>query len=137
MGPHAASETIMTVARQLTTVLQHLIRPDLIFLGSQFFLRPPGSLGQPWHQDETYMRTNDSSLVSLWIALDNMSLANGGLTMLPGSHRPNVLWPTQEHNLTTSYDAHHMAVGFPYDVDKESVPLELNSTAALVFGGHL
>jgi phytanoyl-CoA hydroxylase len=40
-----------------------------------------------WHQDATYLRTLPSTVVGLWIALDDADRENGCLMALPGAHR--------------------------------------------------
>jgi phytanoyl-CoA hydroxylase len=40
-----------------------------------------------WHQDATFLHTEPSSVVGLWIALDDASIDNGCLVALPGAHR--------------------------------------------------
>lgn len=43
------------------------------------------TFGSPWHQDWWYW--HGSHKVSIWIALDRATPANGCLKMIPGSHR--------------------------------------------------
>jgi len=40
-----------------------------------------------WHQDATFLHTAPSSVVGLWIALDDATIDNGCLVALPGAHR--------------------------------------------------
>lgn len=39
------------------------------------------------HQDSTYLFTTPDSLVGFWMALDDATLENGCLWMIPGSHK--------------------------------------------------
>jgi ectoine hydroxylase-related dioxygenase (phytanoyl-CoA dioxygenase family) len=45
------------------------------------------------HQDEYYIPTRDRSLCASWIALDDATIDNGCLWVIPGSHRQGVIWP--------------------------------------------
>ncbi|MCY4060639.1 MAG: phytanoyl-CoA dioxygenase family protein [Gammaproteobacteria bacterium] len=53
---------------------------------SMFFAKPPGKPGQAWHQDESFIPTRDRSLCAAWIAIDDATLDNGCLWVIPRSH---------------------------------------------------
>lgn len=58
----------------------------------------------PWHQDGGDVWALDRDpLVTIWIALDRADAANGGVQVLPGSHRLGLL--TQEGSTVTPEDA--------------------------------
>lgn len=42
------------------------------------------------HQDSTFLFTEPDSLVGFWIALDDATVENGCLWMIPGSHKTDV-----------------------------------------------
>lgn len=42
------------------------------------------------HQDSTFLFTSPDTLVGFWIALDNATLENGCLWVIPGSHKSDV-----------------------------------------------
>lgn len=58
--------------------------------------KPPGSgnLGiVGWHQDYYYWQCAEpANLITAWIALDDVSLSNGCLEMIPGSHRHGLFY---------------------------------------------
>jgi phytanoyl-CoA hydroxylase len=59
-----------------------------LLLQSMYLFKQPlvgGEVG--WHQDATYLRTRPSTVVGLWIALDDADRENGCLMALPGAHR--------------------------------------------------
>lgn len=63
------------------------------FLGPNFWVRwdqavekGPGAGTFPWHQDNSYSCLKDPHL-QLWIALTKMTKENGGIWMIPGSHK--------------------------------------------------
>ena len=51
---------------------------------SMLFVKPPNFQGQAWHQDEIYIPTRDRSLIGAWIAMDDATVENGCLWILPG-----------------------------------------------------
>lgn len=51
-------------------------------------LKPPGGREKPWHQDMAYFNVPiDTTVIGVWIALDEATTANGALHVLPGSHQ--------------------------------------------------
>lgn len=59
-----------------------------LLLQSMYIFKQPlvgGEVG--WHQDAAYLRTQPSTVVGLWIALDDADRGNGCLMALPGAHR--------------------------------------------------
>lgn len=51
-------------------------------------LKPPHGREKPWHQDKAYFSIAvDEPVVGLWIALDEATVANGCMHLVPGSHR--------------------------------------------------
>ncbi len=101
---------------------------------SMFFAKPPGKPGQAWHQDEVFIPTRDRSLCGAWIAIDDATIDNGCLWVLPGSHRPGVLYPMREHDRPDEFDVSPESVGFDAAVE---VPVELKAGSVLFFNGYL
>ncbi|HEX7034888.1 MAG TPA: phytanoyl-CoA dioxygenase family protein [Pseudomonadales bacterium] len=64
-----------------------LDRPDIDCFQSQFILKNPGVIGQPWHQDAYYFRFDRQPQVGVWLALERATRENGCLWVVPGSHR--------------------------------------------------
>lgn len=70
-------------------VLEVLIGPDVLAMQSMLFLKPPGKIGQGWHQDSYYIPTHPDTLCGAWIAIDDADEYNGALWMAKGSgHEP-------------------------------------------------
>ncbi|REJ88420.1 MAG: phytanoyl-CoA dioxygenase family protein [Planctomycetota bacterium] len=67
-------------------VVETLIGPDIKLFGSQCFMKPPGGVEKPYHQDSAYFCIEPRALVTCWIALDDVTLENGCLWVIPGSH---------------------------------------------------
>jgi phytanoyl-CoA hydroxylase len=64
-----------------------LLGPDIDCFQSQFILKNPGVIGQPWHQDSYYFYFDRQPQVAAWVALSRATLQNGCLWVLPGSHK--------------------------------------------------
>jgi phytanoyl-CoA hydroxylase len=119
------------VVRGLTEV----IGPNVKAMQSMLFIKSEGKPGQAWHQDEFFIPTRDRSLTAVWIALDDATVENGCLWVLPGSHRAGVLYPTHEQ-ADPMFDCTVEAYDFPY-VDSDAVPVEIPAGTALFFNGYL
>ena len=101
---------------------------------SMLFFKPPGLQGQAWHQDERFIPTRDRSLVGAWIALDDATVDNGCLWVLPGSHRTGMIHPTRAHDQPDEFDHSDQAYGFD---DSAAIPVEVSAGAVVFFNGYL
>src|SRR5581483_3348964 len=71
---------------KILDVVEALIGPDIKLFGEQLFMKPPGGVEKPYHQDSPYFHIEPMALVSAWIALDDVTEENGCLKVIPGSH---------------------------------------------------
>ncbi len=135
--PQKASSVIRsTIAhRRLVPALTGVIGPNVKSMQTMLFVKSEGRPGQAWHQDEHFIPTRDRSLTAAWIALDDATVENGCLWVLPGSHRPAVIYPDRLID-DPRFDCTAEAFGFPY-ADADAVPVEIPAGAALLFDGYL
>jgi ectoine hydroxylase-related dioxygenase (phytanoyl-CoA dioxygenase family) len=96
-------------------------------------VKPPGKQGQAWHQDEFYIPTRDRSLCGAWIAIDDATVANGCLRIIPGSHRTGFIHPWREHGNLREYDGPTEMHGF--DTANE-VLVEVPAGSVVFFNGY-
>lgn len=114
--------------------LTRLIGPNVKCMQSMLFVKASGKPGQAWHQDEDYIPTRDRSLTGVWLALDDATVENGCLWVIPGSHRPGVLWPMHFHE-DNRFDCAWESYDFPYR-DSDAVPVEVRAGTLVVFNGY-
>lgn len=68
-------------------LVEDLIGPDLILWGCAIISKVPGEgKAVPWHQDGHYWPIRPISNCSVWVALDDSTVANGAMQYIPGSH---------------------------------------------------
>lgn len=68
------------------------IGPDIILWSTHIFCKPAGDGKEvPWHQDGQYWPIRPLATCSVWIALDDVTLENGAMGYIPGSHRDEKL----------------------------------------------
>jgi chlorinating enzyme len=70
-------------------VIEGFIGPDIILWSSHFIAKPKGDgKAVPWHTDGAYWgsRLNPMKVITLWLAVDESTLENGCMRVIPGSH---------------------------------------------------
>ena len=135
--PHKLSPRILATLSHpgLLELLKTLLGPNLKCMQSMLFVKAAGKPGQAWHQDEDFIPTRDRSLIGAWMALDDATVKNGCLWVLPGSHKLGVLWPQRKH-LDPRFDCTHESWNFPWE-DESSIPVEVKAGSIVFFNGYL
>jgi phytanoyl-CoA hydroxylase len=119
----------------IVATLTAIIGPNIKAMQSMLFIKAEGKPGQAWHQDEFFIPTRDRSLTAAWIALDDATVENGCVWVLPGSHRRGILYPDRAQD-DARFDCTNEAHSFPY-ADEEAVPVELSAGSVVLFNGYL
>ncbi len=72
----------------LLAVLRTLLGDEPVLIQDMALLKPPGrGREKPWHQDLAYFNyAGGSRVVGVWIALDEATVENGCMQLLPGQH---------------------------------------------------
>ena len=122
-------------APRIVDALVGVIGPNVKAMQSMLFIKSEGKPGQAWHQDEFFIPSRDRSLTASWIALDDATIENGCLWVLPGSHRRGVIYPSREQD-DPRFDCTGEAFDFPY-TDADAVPVEIPRGTAVIFNGYL
>ncbi len=135
--PHKISDVMYGTLDQpgIVQVLTHLIGPNVKCMQSMLFIKSAGQPGQAWHQDEAFIPTRDRSLTAAWMALEDATPENGCLWVIPGSHRPGVIYPTREHD-DERYDCAVEAFDFPYR-DEDGILVPMKAGSVVFFNGYL
>lgn len=134
--PHKISDVMLHYMKHpaIVDALKAIVGPDVKSMQSMLFIKASGKPGQAWHQDEDFIPTRDRSLVGAWIALDDATIENGCLWIIPGSHRHGILWEMEAHD-NPDFDCTAESVGFPY-TDADSIPTEVKAGAVVFFNGY-
>lgn len=101
---------------------------------SMLFVKGPGMPGQAWHQDERFIPTRDRSLIGVWIALDDATIDNGCLQVIPGSHRAGYIHPFRPHGRPDEFDPTDEAYGFD---TAATAMVEVPRGSVVFFNGYL
>ena len=141
--PHCVSPTMLKYVQHpgICAVLSRITAAHLPHwdgrvkcMQSMLFVKPPGFQGQAWHQDEVYIPTRDRSLIGAWIAIDDATIPNGCLWVVPGSHRTGYLFPQKAHDNPDEFDFSQESYGFD---EKAEVPVEVKAGTVVFFNGYL
>jgi phytanoyl-CoA hydroxylase len=135
--PHKISDLMLRYLAHpvIVDALTKVIGPNVKCMQSMLFVKSAGKPGQAWHQDEDFIPTRDRSLTGAWMALDDATEENGTLWLLPGSHKPGVLWPQEQQN-DPRFDCTVESYDFPYS-DEDAVPVNVKTGAIVFFNGYL
>lgn len=134
--PHKISQLMRETGvchQGIAHVLSRIIGPDVKCMQSMLFIKPPGFQGQAWHQDEIYIPTRDQSLTGAWIALDDATVENGCLYVLPGSHK-GILYDQRPHEDPDEFDSAPESHGFD---ESAEIPVEVKAGDVVFFNGYL
>lgn len=116
MNPETyAPELLETEARaNAAAVAQQLLGPDITRAGDHAILKPPRYGAEtPWHQDEAYWNPGfDHDAISIWMPLQEATIANGCMQFIPGSHA----LPVVQHRLADP-DAHALVTLDPVSTE--------------------
>lgn len=141
--PHFVSPVMEKFVRhpRIAGVLSQITAAHLPFwdgsvkcMQSMLFVKPPGFQGQAWHQDEVYIPTRDRSLIGAWIAIDDATLENGCLWVVPGSHRNGYLYQQRDHGRPDEFDFAQESFGFD---EETAIPVPAESGTVVFFNGYL
>ncbi|MER7173076.1 phytanoyl-CoA dioxygenase family protein [Streptomyces mesophilus] len=73
--------------RRLVDIAEFFLGPDVASFTAHYICKPPYD-GQPvlWHQDGAYWPLSPMDALTVWLAVDESTVENGCLRMIPGSH---------------------------------------------------
>jgi phytanoyl-CoA hydroxylase len=134
MQPHEISslarEVLLDV--RLRDVLETLFGEEVLAAQSMFYFKPPKARGQALHQDNFYLRVEPGTCVAAWVACDVIDRENGGLEVVPGTHRMDLFCP-EEADEGMSFAREYV----PPPAGLAAVPVDMAPGDVLFFNGSL
>ncbi|MCY4481665.1 MAG: phytanoyl-CoA dioxygenase family protein [Spirochaetaceae bacterium] len=86
---------------EILDCVEDLLGPNLQLFHDQALYKPAHHGGPVfWHQDNAYWQCTPANLVSCWLTLDDVTVANGAMQVIPGSHLG-----AMQHDRSTATDA--------------------------------
>jgi len=99
---------------------------------SMFYFKPPSARGQALHQDNMFLQAHPETCLAAWIAIDDCDGENGGLMVVPGSHREELLC-LGDADINDSFSS--SAIHLPDGV--QAVQTEMHAGDVLFFHGSM
>jgi len=136
MHPHRYSEKALEwlTNPNVAAVLEGLLGRPALGAQTMYYYKPPGAAGQGMHQDNFYLLASPATCIAAWTPIDDATLDNGCLYVVPGSHRGNILCPEGDGPRWMEYGDSHITK-FPRDSKPVPVPVRRGQT--MFFGGNL
>lgn len=79
---------------RIISVVSQFIGSDIRVMNSMFINKPPGSVSHPPHQDLYYFPFRPvEKIIAAWTAVDDVTVENGCLYVIPKSHKQGILYP--------------------------------------------
>ncbi|MDR3711123.1 MAG: phytanoyl-CoA dioxygenase family protein [Capsulimonadaceae bacterium] len=125
-----ALKRLVEPSHRLMQIVSQLIGPDPILFQDMALVKPPfiGS-EKPWHQDNAYFSVAPlDSVCGVWIALDDATVDNGCMYVIPGWHKRGALG--HHHGTDCEIAARKLPV-------EEAVPVPIAAGGAMFFYGML
>lgn len=131
--PHKLSKVIYDYLfhNKIVEIVTKIVSPNLKCMQSMLFVKAPGKAGQAWHQDEYFIPTRDKSLVGTWIAIDEATVDNGCLWIIPG--RPGYIMRRVKNDNDEYADEDTIDVGA---WKFQPIPVEVKSGSVVFFNGY-
>ena len=72
---------------RILEAINDLLGEDVKLFGDQLFMKPPGGIEKTYHQDCPYFPIRPMQMITAWVALDEVTVENGCMYVVPGSHK--------------------------------------------------
>lgn len=128
--PHELGSEWMTLARdrRILDVVEALIGPNIMLYYSMFMMKPPRQgFAAPWHQDFAFFVHNRARLLACQVYIDDSTLENGCVNVVPGSHKLGLL----NHFRGDSFADH--VQGDVSEFDARAVPVPMRAGGMLIW----
>lgn len=119
---------------KIATLITDLGMHDPLLMQSMYICKQPHIGGEvTCHQDATYLHAKNNNIIGLWFALEDATLENGCLWVIPGGHLGNLKSKFIRENDTTRLEVYDET---PWSLDK-MVPLEVTQGSVIALNGLL
>lgn len=137
MHPHRYSQRVVGwfTNPNVANVLEALLGQPALGAQTMYYYKPPGARGQGMHQDNFYLVARPATCLAAWTAIDDATVENGCLYVVPGSHRGDILCPDGDKAASwMNYGDSHISK-FPRETKPIPVPVRRGQT--MFFSGNL
>jgi len=120
---------------RLLGAIADLAGPDLFIMASRFWIKDPQDHKfVSWHQDHAYFGLKPPTIITAWLALNEVTRHNGCMRAIPGSHRSGTHKHVETHDKDNLLSRGQALV----DVDESTaIDLVLKPGELSIHHGHL
>jgi ectoine hydroxylase-related dioxygenase (phytanoyl-CoA dioxygenase family) len=101
---HETSTYLFEIAMnpKIHDLVEGILGPNFYLWASNFFIKEAFTTETVgWHQDAYYWPMKPHHSVTVWLAYDDVDEENGGMLLVPGSHRAGLLRHTRSQSTTS------------------------------------
>ena len=134
MHPHRVNDVALRymLDTRLNEILGDLFGEEPLAAQSMLYFKPAGARGQALHQDNFYLKVEPGTCIAAWVALDPADRRNGGLEVVPGTHKMDIFCPEMSDR-SVSFTREYV----PPPPGLEVVAVDLAPGDVLFFNGSL
>jgi hypothetical protein len=134
MHPHRVNAVALRylLDPRLAEILADLFGEEPLAAQSMLYFKPAGARGQALHQDNFYLKVEPGTCIAAWVALDPADRENGGLEVVPGTHRMDLFCP-EEADLDASFTREYV----PPPPGLAAIGVDMAPGDVLFFNGSL
>jgi hypothetical protein len=107
---------------------------DPFAVQTMVYFKPPGARGQNLHQDNTYLKAKPGTCHAAWMALDDCTLENGCMHVVPGTQDLEILCQVENPGISAEFWGDWET---PIPDGLEVVPVEMKKGDVLFFNGSV
>ncbi|KAF6163556.1 hypothetical protein GIB67_002561 [Kingdonia uniflora] len=120
-------------SKEISSLLVSLGYKRPVIIQSMYIFKQPGIGGEVVpHQDNSFLYTEPSSCTGLWLALEDATVVNGCLWVIPGSHKNGLV-----RRFIRDDEGVHFDRPSPVYDHKDFVSVEVKAGSLLVIHGDL
>jgi phytanoyl-CoA hydroxylase len=127
-----ASIAKLMLADHMFDIAEALIAESALAISTSYYFKGPGTRGLPMHQDNYSVGAAPVSTCSLWSSLSLSNIRNGGIYVVPGSHKLGLLEPEP---IAKSDDEYGEKLHLPPEY--EQLPLETEPGDVVALHGNI
>jgi len=116
-------------------LMEQIVGEEVLLIASSYYFKSPGTRGLPLHQDNYAFGVYPDTTYAAWLSLNRSDSENGGMTMVPGTHRTELLSPNSDPENVKEYFSDY---GQKVEIDEQHVvdiPTDIGD--ALIFNGNI
>ena len=120
--PHELGAEWMALARdpRILDVIEDILGPNILLYYSMLMMKPARQgFRAPWHQDFAFFVHDHAAVVAVQLYLDDSTLENGCIHVVPGSHKLGLLNHFEDGRFTEAVVGDVSA----FDAEQKALPL--------------